>query len=56
VAAVENGLITENYPTAFKNKLMKPVDFRSDGFIYMSAKPGLGIDWDENLIREHAVS
>jgi L-alanine-DL-glutamate epimerase-like enolase superfamily enzyme len=53
VAAVDNGLITENYPTAFKNKLMRPVDFRSDGYIYMSDKPGLGIEWDEDLIEEH---
>ena len=35
VAAVENGLITENYPTAFNNALMGPVDFRADGYIYM---------------------
>ena len=55
VAAVENGLITENYPTAFKNRLMGPVDFRSDGYIYMPETPGLGIEWDEDLIREHKV-
>jgi len=53
VAAVDNGLITENYPTAFKNKLMLPVDFRSDGSIYMSDAPGLGIEWDEDLIGKH---
>jgi L-alanine-DL-glutamate epimerase-like enolase superfamily enzyme len=53
VAAVENGLITENYPTAFKNRLMGPVDFRCDGYIYMSDAPGLGIEWDEDLIRQH---
>ena len=53
VAAVENGLITENYPTAFTNRLMKPVDFRADGYIYMSDAPGLGITWDEELIRKH---
>lgn len=56
VAAVENGLITESYPTAFKNKLMKPVDFRPDGFIYMSESPGLGLEWDEDLIRAHTVT
>jgi L-alanine-DL-glutamate epimerase-like enolase superfamily enzyme len=53
VAAVENGLITENYPTAFSNVLMGPVDFRRDGYIYLSDKPGLGIDWDEVLIAAH---
>jgi L-alanine-DL-glutamate epimerase-like enolase superfamily enzyme len=51
VAAVENGLITENYPTAFKNALMAPVDFRADGYIYMSDAPGLGIAWNEALLR-----
>ena len=56
VAAVENGLITENYPTAHKNMLMKPVDFRADGLIYMSEAPGLGIEWDEDLIRSHLRS
>ena len=53
VAAVENGLITENYPTAFHDALMGPVDFRPDGYIYLSDKPGLGIDWDESLIEAH---
>jgi len=50
VAAVENGLITENYPSTFHNALVGPVDFRSDGYIYMSDLPGLGITWDEALI------
>jgi D-arabinonate dehydratase len=49
VAAVENGLITENYLTAFKDELFEPVDFR-DGFIHMSDEPGLGIKWNEDLI------
>jgi L-alanine-DL-glutamate epimerase-like enolase superfamily enzyme len=49
VAAVENGLITENYLTAFKDELFEPVDFR-DGFIHMSDEPGLGINWNEDLI------
>lgn len=53
VAAVENGLITENYPTSFHNALMLPVDFRSDGHIYMTDLPGLGITWDEALIEKH---
>ena len=56
VAGVENGLITENYPTAFENKLMGPVDFREDGYIYMSEEPGLGIEWDEEMIGKYAVS
>jgi L-alanine-DL-glutamate epimerase-like enolase superfamily enzyme len=56
VAAVENGLITENYPTAFKNTLMAPVDFREDGYIYMSDAPGLGITWDEDVIETYRVS
>ena len=56
VAAVENGLITENYPTAHRNALIKPLDFRSDGYIYMPEAPGLGIEWDEELIKEHAAS
>jgi L-alanine-DL-glutamate epimerase-like enolase superfamily enzyme len=56
VAAVENGLITENYPTSFKTVLMGPVDFRKDGFIYMCEKPGLGIDWDEGVLKKHKVN
>lgn len=55
VAAVENGLITENYPTSFKSVIMGPVDFRSDGFIHMSEKPGLGIEWDEEMLEKHRV-
>jgi L-alanine-DL-glutamate epimerase-like enolase superfamily enzyme len=54
VAAVENGLITENYPTAFKNVLMAPVELR-DGYIHMPQDPGLGIQWDERIIEEHKV-
>ena len=53
VAAVENGLITENYPTSFHNALMGPVDFRADGCIYMGDEPGLGITWDEDLIARY---
>ena len=53
VAAVENGLITENYPTSHHNALMGPVDFREDGYIYMSDEPGLGIEWDESFIEAH---
>ena len=55
VAAVDNGLITENYPTAHRNALMKPVDFRTDGLIYMSDAPGLGIEWDEDVIQKQAT-
>jgi L-alanine-DL-glutamate epimerase-like enolase superfamily enzyme len=55
VAAVENGLITENYPTAFKNTLMGPVDFREDGYITMGEAPGMGITWDEGLIARYRV-
>ncbi len=55
VAAAENGLITENYPTAFKSVLMGPVDFRADGYIYLSDRPGLGIDWDERAIEAHRL-
>jgi L-alanine-DL-glutamate epimerase-like enolase superfamily enzyme len=51
VAAVENGLITENYLTAFMNETMGSVDFR-DGYIYMSEEPGLGIKWNEELINK----
>ena len=54
VAAVENGLITENYPTAFKNVLMAPVELR-DGCIHMPQDPGLGIQWDERIIEKHKV-
>ncbi len=50
VAAVDNGLITENYPTAFANEIARPVDFRA-GHIHLSNEPGLGIDWNEQLIR-----
>jgi L-alanine-DL-glutamate epimerase-like enolase superfamily enzyme len=56
VAAVENGLITENYPNAFNNPIMAPVDFRKDGYIYMSEKPGLGIEWDEKAIAAFRIS
>ena len=56
VAAVENGLITENYPTAFHNGIMRPVDFRPDGYIYLSDEPGLGIAWDEAAIAKHLVT
>ena len=56
VAAMENGLITENYPTSFKNVLMGPVDFRKDGYIYMSEKPGLGIEWDERVLEKYRAS
>lgn len=49
VAAVENGLITENYPTAFKNDFLAPVDFK-DGQIFLSDEPGLGLEWNEKLI------
>ncbi|MBN1401452.1 MAG: mandelate racemase/muconate lactonizing enzyme family protein [Anaerolineae bacterium] len=52
VAAVENGLITESYPTSHRNLLMGPVDFRQDGYIYMSDAPGLGIDWDEQALAQ----
>ena len=51
VAAVENGLITENYPSAFQNEAAEPVDFRG-GYIHLSNAPGLGIVWNEKLI-EH---
>ena len=47
VAAVENGLITEAYPTSHNDPVMQPVDFREDGYIYLSEEPGLGITWDE---------
>ena len=35
---------------------MKSVDFRKDGYIYMPETPGLGIEWDEDLIKEHQKS
>ena len=52
VAAVGNGLITENYPTAFRNDFIGPVDFR-DGLIVMPDKPGLGLDWNEDLLNQN---
>jgi D-arabinonate dehydratase len=55
VAAVENGLIAENYPAAHHRGLMGPVDFREDGYIYMTDKPGLGIDWNEKEIEERRI-
>ncbi len=48
VAAVENGLITENYLTAFRDELAAEVDFR-EGYIHMPDTPGLGIRWNEEL-------
>lgn len=50
-AAVENGLITENYLTAFLDESVEPVDFR-DGYIYMTDRPGLGIVWNEAIIKK----
>lgn len=50
VAAVDNGLITENYITSFRDDLVEPVDF-SDGFIHLSDEPGLGIRWREDVIQ-----
>jgi L-alanine-DL-glutamate epimerase-like enolase superfamily enzyme len=35
---------------------MGPVDFRKDGFIYMSEKPGLGIDWDEKVLSKYKTN
>ena len=55
-AAVENGLITETYPTSHKNVLMAAVDMRDDGYIYLSDQPGLGIEWDNMLIETHKVN
>ncbi len=55
VASVDNGLITESYPTSFKSVLMAPVDFRSDGYIYMPETPGLGIEWDEKIVQKFRV-
>jgi D-arabinonate dehydratase len=52
VAAVENGLITENYPGAFLDESVEQVDFR-DGYIHMTERPGLGINWNEELIQGH---
>jgi D-arabinonate dehydratase len=48
-AAVENGLITENYLTAFLDASVEPVDFR-DGYIHMTERPGLGIVWNQKAI------
>ena len=42
--------------TAFDNPIMAPVDFRQDGYIYMSDKPGLGIDWNEKAMAEFRIS
>jgi L-alanine-DL-glutamate epimerase-like enolase superfamily enzyme len=50
VAAVENGLITEHYPSAFRNELVEPPEFRN-GRILLSDEPGLGIVWREEEIR-----
>ena len=48
VAAVDNGLIAENYVTSFRDELTEPVDF-ADGYIDLSDRPGLGILWNEKL-------
>jgi L-alanine-DL-glutamate epimerase-like enolase superfamily enzyme len=47
---VENGLITENYLTAFQDASVEPVDFR-DGYIHMTERPGLGIVWNQKAIQ-----
>jgi L-alanine-DL-glutamate epimerase-like enolase superfamily enzyme len=32
------------------------VDFRKDGYIYMSASPGLGIEWDEKALEKYKTN
>ncbi|MBW1998109.1 MAG: mandelate racemase/muconate lactonizing enzyme family protein [Deltaproteobacteria bacterium] len=51
-AAVENGLMTENYLSAFLDESVEPVDFR-DGYIYMPDRPGLGLVWKEGLVERN---
>ena len=53
VAAVTNGLIVEMGPALLADELIAPPEFR-DGRIVMSDRPGLGIEWNEELIERLA--
>ncbi|MDE0220337.1 MAG: mandelate racemase/muconate lactonizing enzyme family protein [Spirochaetaceae bacterium] len=53
VAAVTNGQIVEMGPALLSDELVAPPEFR-DGRIVMSDRPGLGIEWNEDLIERLA--
>lgn len=55
VAAVKNGLVVENYLREFHTEIVRPLDFK-DGHVIMGEAPGLGIQWDEDLIRKFGQS
>ena len=50
VAAVENGLVVENYLRNFSTDIMAGPEFK-DGYVIMGESPGLGIEWNEELIK-----
>ncbi len=51
VAAVEHGLVVENYLRNFRTELVEPPEFK-DGYVMMSDRPGLGMEWNEKLLAE----
>jgi len=52
VAAVENGLVVENYLRNFSTDMMAGPEFK-DGHVVMGDAPGLGVEWNEDLIEKH---
>ena len=52
VAAVDNGLVVENYLRNFSTDMVGDLEFR-DGHVIMDDAPGLGIEWNEDLIEKH---
>ncbi|MGA1195136.1 MAG: mandelate racemase/muconate lactonizing enzyme family protein [Candidatus Latescibacterota bacterium] len=55
VAAVKNGLIVENYLREFSTDLVAPLEFQ-DGHVIMTDAPGLGIEWNEDLIKRDGTT
>ena len=52
VAAVDNGLVVENYLRNFSTDMVGDLEFK-DGHVIMNDAPGLGIEWNEDLIEKH---
>ncbi|MDP6038155.1 MAG: mandelate racemase/muconate lactonizing enzyme family protein, partial [Candidatus Latescibacteria bacterium] len=52
VAAVDNGLVVENYFRNFSTDMVGGLEF-VDGYVIMGDAPGLGIEWNEELIEKN---
>lgn len=50
VAAIEHGLVVENYLRNFSTDMVGGLEFK-DGHVIMNDAPGLGIEWNEELIK-----